>query len=130
MPPRPKIKKPVKKPLKAMLNSETVWILYNPKFDRLELQNQAQNKIKVDKWSYKEIFFQIVGKEVSFIGRNSYTVSPLRSTGVMVTASGRSTSPLTTYSRKACIRRREVKPLRAWPSSKSWRRCRSAARLC
>src|SRR5207302_4774972 len=35
--------------------------------------------------------------------RNSKTVRPSRSTGVTFTASGRSTRPLTTNSRKACI---------------------------
>src|SRR5437667_1936915 len=35
--------------------------------------------------------------------RNSYTVIPSRSTGVTFTASGRSTKPLTTNSRNACI---------------------------
>src|ERR1035437_680642 len=35
--------------------------------------------------------------------RSSYTVVPSRSTGVIVTASGFCTSPLTTYSRNACI---------------------------
>src|ERR1035437_10947121 len=35
--------------------------------------------------------------------RNSYTVVPSRSTGVIVTASGFCTRPLTMYSRNACI---------------------------
>src|ERR1019366_8152562 len=37
--------------------------------------------------------------------RSSYTVVPSRSTGVIATASGFRTSPLTTYSRNACINR-------------------------
>src|SRR5206468_4820818 len=52
--------------------------------------------------------------------RSSYTVVPSRSTGVIVTASGCATSPLTTYSRKDCM----------GPGILSWRGgCRRFARL-
>src|SRR5438477_9286164 len=47
--------------------------------------------------------------------RSSYTVIPSRSTGVTFTASGRSTRPLTTNSRKACIAKRELSRGRSGP---------------
>src|SRR5204863_1649065 len=59
--------------------------------------------------------------------RSSYTVIPSCSTAATLTASGRSTRPRTTNSRKACIAEPVSNSGRSWRSGRSARGCRGSS---
>lgn len=52
----------------AKLKSHTIFVIGNPGASRLMFQNSKDEKIKVEPNSFLDVYFQIIGNAISFVG--------------------------------------------------------------